>query len=106
MKGIVLVVAVTFAAGMVAGKFVFRDAVAATGPCQNPNDIVSSIPEEYLAPVTPDQMSIPATPQFRCDGRQHCTEMSSKAEAQFFLEHCPDTKMDGDNDGEACEQQF
>jgi|GEM_PF-5402279 len=105
MKGIYLVVAVTFAAGMLAGKFVFREAAAAT-PCQTAEDTVSHVPEEYLAPVTPNDMSIPARPQFQCDGRQHCTEMSSKAEAQFFLDNCPDTKMDGDNDGEACERQF
>jgi hypothetical protein len=28
------------------------------------------------------------------------------AEAQFFLKNCPDTKMDGNHDGEPCEQQF
>jgi len=32
--------------------------------------------------------------------------MRSLAEAQFFLKHCPNTKMDGDNDGRPCEQQF
>lgn len=105
MKGIYLVVAVTFAAGMLAGKFVFRDAVAATDPCQTPvSDTV--VPDEYLAPMPTNEFSLPTKPQFQCDGRQHCTEMSSKAEAQFFLENCPDTKMDGDNDGEACERQF
>ncbi|MBU2425588.1 MAG: excalibur calcium-binding domain-containing protein, partial [Gammaproteobacteria bacterium] len=43
---------------------------------------------------------------FQCDGRQHCSQMTSKAEAQFFLANCPDTKMDGDYDGDACERQF
>ncbi|MDT0596680.1 excalibur calcium-binding domain-containing protein [Aestuariibacter sp. P117] len=43
---------------------------------------------------------------FKCDGRQHCSEMTSLEEARFFLKHCPDTKMDGDNDGEPCERQF
>ena len=37
---------------------------------------------------------------FRCDGRQHCSQMSS------FIENCPNTKMDGDNDGIPCERQF
>lgn len=50
----------------------------------------------------------PAAPErraakFACDGRQHCSQMRSREEAQFFLTHCPDPKMDGDGDGEACE---
>ena len=44
--------------------------------------------------------------QFRCDGRQHCSQMTSREEALFFLQHCPDPKMDGDNDGDPCEGQF
>ncbi|NRA56190.1 MAG: cold shock domain-containing protein [Gammaproteobacteria bacterium] len=40
---------------------------------------------------------------FACDGRQHCSEMASLSEAKFFINHCPDTKMDGDNDGMPCE---
>jgi hypothetical protein len=44
-----------------------------------------------------------AAPQFSCDGRQHCSKMHSRAEAEFFIQNCPNTKMDGDNDGEPCE---
>lgn len=40
---------------------------------------------------------------FQCDGRVHCSQMASRAEAEFFVEHCPSTKMDGDHDGEPCE---
>lgn len=40
---------------------------------------------------------------FRCDGRQHCSEMTSRSEAEFFIRNCPNTKMDGDNDGIPCE---
>jgi len=40
---------------------------------------------------------------FQCDGRVHCSDMRSRAEAEFFVKHCPGTKMDGDNDGEPCE---
>ena len=51
--------------------------------------------------------SITKTEQaFRCDGRQHCSQMTSYVEALFFIQHCPDTKMDGDKDGEPCERQF
>lgn len=47
-----------------------------------------------------------ATTGFRCDGRQHCSQMNTLQEAAYFLQHCPDTRMDGDNDGEPCESQF
>jgi cold shock CspA family protein len=40
---------------------------------------------------------------FHCDGRQHCSQMRSRAEAVYFLSNCPDTKMDGDHDGIPCE---
>lgn len=40
---------------------------------------------------------------FQCDGRTHCSQMGSRAEAEFFVRHCPGTRMDGDNDGEPCE---
>jgi len=41
-----------------------------------------------------------------CDGRQHCSQMTSCSEAKYFLRHCPDTKMDGDRDGVPCEEQW
>lgn len=40
---------------------------------------------------------------FSCDGRQHCSQMTSRAEAEYFINHCPKTKMDGDRDGIPCE---
>ena len=43
---------------------------------------------------------------YKCDGRQYCSQMSSYEEAKFFNENCPDTKMDGDYDGIPCERQF
>jgi hypothetical protein len=43
---------------------------------------------------------------FRCDGRNRCSEMTSCAEATYFIEHCPNTQMDGDNDGVPCEKQW
>ena len=41
---------------------------------------------------------------FQCDGRQHCSQMRSRAEAEFFVANCPNTKMDGDHDGVPCER--
>ena len=45
-------------------------------------------------------------PNFTCDGRQYCSHMNSYEEALFFIRNCPNTKMDGDNDGVPCERQF
>ena len=47
-----------------------------------------------------------ASAQYRCDGRTHCSQMTSCEEAQFFLDNCPGTAMDGDNDGIPCEKQW
>jgi len=48
----------------------------------------------------------PVTSQFTCDGRTHCSQMTSCAEATYFIQHCPNTQMDGNNDGEPCESQW
>jgi hypothetical protein len=48
----------------------------------------------------------PASASFKCDGRTHCSQMASCAEAKFFLRNCPNTKIDGDNDGIPCEMQW
>jgi len=32
--------------------------------------------------------------------------MTSYDEAKFFIQNCPNTKMDGDDDGIPCEKQF
>ncbi len=47
-----------------------------------------------------------APTQSRCDGRTHCSHMRSCEEAKYFIQHCPNTKMDGDNDGVPCEEQW
>jgi hypothetical protein len=43
---------------------------------------------------------------YKCDGRTHCSQMTSCEEATFFLKNCPHVKMDGDNDGIPCEKQW
>ena len=47
-----------------------------------------------------------STPSFACYGRQHCSQMTSCAEATYFIQHCPNTKMDGNHDGIPCEKQW
>jgi len=50
----------------------------------------------------------PVSPEadFSCQGKHHCSQMNSKEEAQYYLTHCPDMKVDGDGDGVACEDRF
>jgi cold shock CspA family protein len=47
-----------------------------------------------------------ATPPSRCDGRTMCSQMHSCEEATYFIRYCPNTQMDGDNDGRPCESQW
>ncbi len=46
-----------------------------------------------------------ASSRYSCTGKQHCSQMSSCAEAKFYIQNCPNTKMDGDGDGVPCERQ-
>ena len=69
-----------------------------------PTSVSSSLPSVNFS--TPENLGFSpnvSTQQFRCDGRQHCSQMRSRAEAEFFLRNCPNTKMDGDRDGVPCE---
>ena len=52
----------------------------------------------------PDIQALSQT--YACDGRIHCSQMTSCTEAKFFLRNCPNVKMDGNNDGVPCEQQW
>lgn len=72
------------------------------GPCERGEAEVRLQPEPdaLTAPVSAVQQA------FRCDGRTHCSQMHSCAEATFFLNHCPGVKMDGNHDGVPCEQQW
>lgn len=53
----------------------------------------------------PARAATPAA-RFSCDSRKHCSQMTSCAEASYFLAHCPGVKMDGDGDGIPCEDQW
>ena len=54
----------------------------------------------------PTQQSQAPGKAFACDGRTQCSQMTSCAEANYFLKNCPNTAMDGNGDGEPCEQQW
>jgi cold shock CspA family protein len=60
---------------------------------------------QLIQPVefSPKVQTAPVKSKFKCDGREYCSQMSSRAEAEFFTRNCPNTKMDGDIDGTPCE---
>jgi cold shock CspA family protein len=67
---------------------------------------------QYFRRATP-QTPIAAQPSdqdasapFHCDGRTHCSQMTSCAEATFFLNNCPNVRMDGNHNGVPCEEQW
>lgn len=65
----------------------------------------SAAPATVTAPPA-EELVEQASSRFQCDGRTHCSEMRSCAEARFFLDNCPNVEMDGDDDGEPCERQW
>jgi len=62
------------------------------------NADLATFDEKYPKLIIPKN-----TQNFTCDGRQYCSQMNSRAEAVFFINNCPNTKMDGDGDGKPCE---
>ncbi|GGQ31913.1 excalibur calcium-binding domain-containing protein [Shewanella litoralis] len=67
----------------------------------------ADIDQMQWQPSVPNPSAINQQPQFRCEtGKTHCSHMRSCAEATFYINNCPGTKMDGNNDGVPCEMQF
>ncbi|TRW92774.1 cold shock domain-containing protein [Candidatus Methylobacter oryzae] len=64
------------------------------------NSLVTDISEKLTANAEKPK------PSYTCDGRTHCSQMTSCEEATFFITHCPGTEMDGDNDRIPCESQW
>lgn len=67
---------------------------------------VAEPPSVATAPAWPEQTAAKlqaVSQQFQCDKRKYCSEMTSRAEAEFFTKHCPGSRIDGDGDGIPCE---
>jgi hypothetical protein len=65
-------------------------------------------PSPAAAGASGSPVTIPAKgqPEFRCDSRRYCSQMTSCAEARYFLAHCPNVKLDGNHNGVPCEAQW
>ncbi|TDM61795.1 calcium-binding protein [Acinetobacter sp. KU 011TH] len=59
-------------------------------------------PQTVASQTAPERVNDKTT-SFHCDGREYCTQMHSLEEARWFVRNCPNTKMDGNHDGEPCE---
>ena len=102
LSSLVISVLVVATASVVYTRFAGRpDAAAPTAAEQTAIMEPSSSPPPRTA-----LRASPAPQAYRCDGRQHCSQMNSCAEAEFFLAHCPGVKMDGNGDGTPCEEQW
>ena len=60
----------------------------------------------HFADVPPPKKSETYDEKYSCDGKIYCSEMTSCAEAEFYLRNCPGTRMDGDGDGVPCESRW
>lgn len=82
-----------------AGALMPKDFRRAHGRC-------GGVPASAPVAATPAAGVAVTRAAWRCDGRQYCAQMSSCAEATYFLQNCPDVKMDGNRDGVPCEKQW
>ena len=55
-------------------------------PVAEPAAVPKVLPD-YTVPINKARAVANAS-QFRCDGRQHCSQMTSRAEAEFFIRNC------------------
>jgi cold shock CspA family protein len=99
--------------GTVALLLVFAIGAAAVGieairDLLSPSTLPTTTDSATLLPPTIESptSSLSSAGAFQCDGRTHCSQMTSCTEAKYFLNHCPGVQMDGNNDGEPCEQQW
>jgi endonuclease YncB( thermonuclease family) len=93
------------------GAVMPRDFRQLNGPCPQAAGAAPAaaaapapVPATRLAPVAVAPQAAAASR--RCDGRTRCSQMSSCAEATWFLKNCPGVEMDGDRDGIPCERQW
>ncbi len=95
MKGIVIVLIVGFLLSKAYDNYEKKQS-SISNSLSNATQEISDTPVDIA----------PLTVSYKCDGRTHCSQMTSCEEAVFFLQNCPNVEMDGNNDGEPCERQW
>ncbi|MGV8960083.1 MAG: excalibur calcium-binding domain-containing protein [Stenotrophomonas sp.] len=80
-------------------------AIAASLLVQRWPTLPSMRPATSAAGLDTSSRQTPAA-AYQCDGRSHCSQMTSCAEATWFIRNCPNTQMDGNGDGIPCERQW
>jgi hypothetical protein len=70
---------------------------------ENISNEITILPSENSISANSADDPLLASKSYQCDGRQYCSQMTSREEAEFFIKNCPNTKMDGDKDGLPCE---
>jgi Excalibur calcium-binding domain len=73
---------------------------------QGEEELLDDSAESVTAQLLDQEAASDRRSPYQCDGRTHCSEMTSCEEAEFFLANCPGVKMDGGGDGVPCEQQW
>ncbi|EAR08457.1 excalibur calcium-binding domain-containing protein [Reinekea blandensis] len=91
MKNLLIVIVVIFALSRLVPSYLDNGRTPAVS---EPSEIVKQYENTLNETVSQ---------RFVCDGREYCSQMTSRAEAVYFTRHCPNTKMDGDGDGIPCE---
>jgi hypothetical protein len=84
------------------GMFAWQRLMQAAPAADAVEEIESAEAEDYDVEPTSEQ---PGSREegFKCDGRTRCSQMTSCAEAKYFIKHCPGAEMDGEGDGVPCE---
>ena len=60
-----------------------------------------------LMPVQPSSPTAPALGEaFSCDNRTHCAQMTSCAEAKFFVKNCRNADLEVDDAGVPCPRRW
>ncbi|MCC4593870.1 excalibur calcium-binding domain-containing protein, partial [Xanthomonas campestris pv. cannae] len=93
-RGVLMLLVVLALAGYAALRFVAAP------------QAIHAAPPSPVSPAATAHVPSAAAPAFQCDGRTHCPQMTSCAEAVYFLQHCPGVEMDGNHDGVPCERQW
>jgi cold shock CspA family protein len=64
-----------------------------------------ALPVVVQPEIKPDSTPVYEQMGFSCEGKTHCSQMTSCGEAKYYLANCPNVKIDGDDDKVPCERQ-